>query len=56
MESEFQYYSRRAAEEREAAARAQSQEAERSHRMLADRYAQIAAQCAENAAEPARAV
>jgi len=42
MESEIEYYTRRAAEEREAAAAAQSPEAEQRHRALAERYTQIA--------------
>ena len=49
MESEIEYYTRRAAEEREAAAAARSPEAEQRHRALAERYTQIAQ---EQAAAP----
>lgn len=41
MENEIEYYTRRAAEEREAAAAARSQVAAQRHRILADRYTQI---------------
>lgn len=41
MESEFQYYTRRAAEELRAAASASSPEAQLCHRALAERYAVI---------------
>jgi hypothetical protein len=41
MESDFQYYTRRAAEELHAAARARSPEAQLRHRALAERYAVI---------------
>ena len=41
MESERQYYSRRAAEELQAAAHAASPEARLCHRMLAEQYAVI---------------
>ena len=41
MESELQYYTRRAAEELQAAARAKSTEAQRRHRALAEKYAVI---------------
>jgi len=41
MESELQYYARRAAEELEAAAHASSPEAQLCHRMLAEHYAVI---------------
>jgi hypothetical protein len=47
MESETEYYMRRAAEEREAAATARSPEAEQRHRTLAQRYTQIAQEEAE---------
>lgn len=46
MESELQYYSRRAAEELQAAARASSHEAQIRHRTLAERYAVIVEQAA----------
>ena len=42
MEDELQYYARRAAEERQAAAVARSAKAERLHRELAERYSLIA--------------
>lgn len=42
MENEFEYYTRRAAEERQAAARARSPEAEQRHLTLAERYAIVA--------------
>jgi hypothetical protein len=41
MEDQLQYYSRRAAEELQAAARASSPAAQLSHRQLAERYASI---------------
>ena len=41
METELQYYSRTAAEELMAAARARSPEAQISHRVLAEQYATI---------------
>jgi len=41
MESELQYYTRRAAEELQAAARASSPEAQHRHRTLAQHYAAI---------------
>jgi hypothetical protein len=41
MEDQVQYYSRRAAEELQAAARASSPAAQLSHRQLAERYASI---------------
>ena len=41
MENDLQYFSRRAAEELQAAARAESPEAQQSHRELAERYAVI---------------
>ena len=49
MENELQYYSRRAAEELLAAARAEKPEAQQRHRALAERYA-IIVQRQENAA------
>jgi hypothetical protein len=39
METEAEYYARRAAEERKAAEAARSPEAEQRHRALAERYA-----------------
>lgn len=41
MEDNLQYYARRAAEELQAAARAQSPVARQRHRLLAERYAVI---------------
>jgi hypothetical protein len=41
VETELQYYARRAAEELRAAARAQSTEAQIRHRALAEKYAVI---------------
>ena len=49
MESELQYYSRRAAEELQAAARASSHEAQSRHRALAERYAVIVQEAATKA-------
>ena len=50
MENEFEYFARRAAEEREAAARAETPGAEQSHRALAERYALMADKLAQNPA------
>lgn len=44
MENEFEYYSRRAAEERRAAEQARSPEAQQSHLALAERYVRVAEQ------------
>jgi hypothetical protein len=46
MESDYRYYSRRAAEERRAAARAITEEAKKRHRDLALMFATKAEQCA----------
>ena len=51
MENEFEYYARRAAEEREAAARAETPRADQSHRLLAERYALMAEKLAKNSAQ-----
>jgi len=41
MEADFNYFSRRAREEREAAMKADHPSARRAHRDLADRYAEL---------------
>ena len=54
MESELQYYSRRAAEELQAAARANSSEAQVRHRALAEQYAVIVQEAENKATAEAR--
>lgn len=49
METELQYYARRAAEELQAAARANSPEARSRHRALAERYTMIVQEAAGKA-------
>jgi hypothetical protein len=51
MEDELQYYSRRAAEELQAAACATSSEAQIRHRALAERYAVIVREAENRPAE-----
>lgn len=47
METDLEFYTRRALEERRAADRAQSAEARQSHQSLADSYIRKAQECAK---------
>jgi hypothetical protein len=56
MQTDLEFYTRRALEERRAAERAQSSEARQSHHSLADTYIRKAQECAKkpDSYDPAR--